>query len=90
MSLQPRALLERVGAGRAEYLQVIWVQNCVLKSMPRTVLLVLACNAMGAAWMIEQPRSSILPWHPRMRLLFKLCPKVREATVYVGSLSFVH
>ena len=40
-------------------------------------MLVLAVTAMGGAWIIEQPRSSILDWHPRIRLLWRLLPKVR-------------
>ena len=46
---------------------------------PRTALLVLAVTAMGGTWMIEQPRSSTLLWHPRIRLLWRLLPKVRVA-----------
>ena len=35
----------------------------------------MASVAMGGAWMIEQPRSSLVIWHPRIRLLWRLLPK---------------
>ena len=31
---------------------------------------------MGGAWVIEQPRSSAVIWHPRIRQLWRLLPKV--------------
>ena len=42
----------------------------------RTALLILAITAMGGAWLLEQPRSSIVLWHPRIRLLWRLLPQV--------------
>ena len=44
--------------------------------LPRTCLLILAISAMGGTWVLEQPRSSLVDWHPRVRLLFRLLPKV--------------
>lgn len=41
----------------------------------RTTLLILAVVAMGGAWMLEQPRSTVVTWHPRIRLLWRLLPK---------------
>ena len=42
----------------------------------RVTLLILAVVAMGGSWMVEQPRSSLLTWHPRIRLLWRLLPEV--------------
>lgn len=44
----------------------------------RTTLLILAVVAMGGAWLLEQPRSSVVTWHPRIRLLWRLLPKDGE------------
>lgn len=44
----------------------------------RTSLLILATTAMGGAWLLEQPRSSIVLWHPRIRLLWRLLPQVAK------------
>lgn len=43
---------------------------------PRCCLLILVMTSMNLAWLIEQPRSSMLPWHPRIRWLFSRLPKV--------------
>ncbi|CAK9026536.1 unnamed protein product [Durusdinium trenchii] len=45
----------------------------------QTALLILAITAMGGTWILEQPRSSLVIWHPRIRLLWRLLPKVYEA-----------
>ncbi|CAJ1404491.1 unnamed protein product [Effrenium voratum] len=42
----------------------------------RCCLLILVMTSMNLAWLIEQPRSSMLPWHPRIRWLFSRLPKV--------------
>lgn len=42
----------------------------------RTCLLAYAVVAMGGCFIIEQPRSSMFPWHPRARELFKNLPQV--------------
>ncbi len=44
--------------------------------LPRTALLIFAIAAMDAAWLLEQPRSSMLHWHPRMQQLWSSVPKV--------------
>ncbi|CAK9093366.1 Uncharacterized protein SCF082_LOCUS43920 [Durusdinium trenchii] len=50
----------------------------------KTTLLILAVVAMGGSWMLEQPRSSLLTWHPRIRLLWRLLPKVYQAKWWAG------
>lgn len=58
----------------------------LLASELRITLIILAVVAMGGSWLVEQPRSSMLPWHPRVRLLWRLLPQVwasREKMVVV-------
>lgn len=43
---------------------------------PRVCALIMVISAMNGAWLIEQPRSSQLIWHPRVRQLFRALPKV--------------
>ena len=43
----------------------------------RCTLLILAVQSMGGTWILEQPRSSEVLWHPRVRLLWRLLPEVR-------------
>lgn len=45
----------------------------------RTCLLLWAVQAMGGAFLLEQPRSSMVLWHPRMRELMKSIPKVSSS-----------
>ncbi|CAK8985281.1 unnamed protein product [Durusdinium trenchii] len=45
----------------------------------RTCLLIYLITAMGGVWILEQPRSSLVSWHPRIRLLWKSIPKVWQA-----------
>ena len=42
----------------------------------RVALLALVITALGGCWFIEQPASSLLKWHPRIRWLFRACGKV--------------
>ena len=42
----------------------------------RTTLLILAITAMGGTWLLEQPSTSQVDWHPRVRLLWRLVPQV--------------
>ena len=46
---------------------------------PRTALLIWAIVAMGGCFVLEQPRSSQLGWHPRIVELFRALPKVGVA-----------
>ena len=39
-------------------------------------LLILLTSAMGGTWLLEQPRSSIIQFHPRIRWLWAQLPKV--------------
>ena len=43
----------------------------------RTVLLMWVIQAMAGAFVLEQPRSSMLLWHPRMRQFMLSIPKER-------------
>ena len=45
-------------------------------AQPRTMRLLFAVASMDGAWLLEQPRSSVLPWHPRVSQLFRSVPKV--------------
>ena len=38
----------------------------------RTAFLILVAVARGAAWLLEQPRSSVMPLHPRMMKIQEL------------------
>lgn len=42
----------------------------------RACLLILAISAMGGGWLLEQPSTSCVEWHPRVRLLWRLLPEV--------------
>ena len=35
----------------------------------------MAVTAMGGCWVLEQHRSSLVDWHPRIRLLWRLLPE---------------
>ena len=48
----------------------------ILTCQPRVSLLILVISAMNGCWILEQPRSSLLAWHPRVRWLFRQLPKV--------------
>ena len=41
----------------------------------RTCLLLYVIQSMGGAFLVEQPRSSMLLWHPRMRAFTQSIPK---------------
>ena len=43
----------------------------------RTCLLLFLIQAMGGSFVLEQPRSSLVLWRPRMRAFLKSIPKVR-------------
>ena len=43
---------------------------------PRVSLLLMALQAMGAAWMVEQPVSSLAFYHPRLREILRNFAKV--------------
>ncbi|CAK9011436.1 Uncharacterized protein SCF082_LOCUS11092 [Durusdinium trenchii] len=45
----------------------------------RACLLILAISAMGGGWLLEQPSTSCVEWHPRVRLLWRLLPEVFSA-----------
>lgn len=47
----------------------------------RVALLVLALQACGAGWFIEQPSSSLAWFHPRVRSLLRQIPAVPSRTV---------
>lgn len=59
-----------------ECFQFVRDGNCLTS---RVVLIILAITAMGGSWMLEQPNSSQVHWHPRIRLLWRLLPQVFEA-----------
>ena len=46
------------------------------RPLPRTCLLIYAVSSMAGSWLLEQPRSSQLMWHPRVRQLWMALPKV--------------
>ncbi|CAJ1392471.1 unnamed protein product [Effrenium voratum] len=50
----------------------------------RTTLLVYAISAMGGAWSLEQPRSSLVTWHPRMIDLFAHLPQIWQASWWMA------
>ncbi|CAL1159177.1 unnamed protein product [Cladocopium goreaui] len=50
----------------------------------RTALLIWAIVAMGGCFVLEQPRSSQLGWHPRIVELFRALPKVFQAAWWMG------
>ena len=64
-------------------------QSCLV-CVSRTCLLILAISAMGGTWVLEQPRSSLVDWHPRVRLLFKLLPKVGGSKEHSETFKQVH
>jgi hypothetical protein len=41
----------------------------------RTALLLAIAEVFGAAWLLEQPSSSVLKWHPRFRWVIKNFPQ---------------
>ena len=43
----------------------------------RVTLLLVALEAIGAAWMVEQPISSLAWYHPRLREILRNFPKAR-------------
>lgn len=45
----------------------------------RSCLLLWAAQAMGGTFLLEQPRSSMVLWHPRLRELMKALPKAHDA-----------
>lgn len=51
--------------GRTD-LKYVRVGNALVS---RSVLLILLCYALGGCWLLEQPGSSVLPWHPRFEYL---------------------
>ena len=48
----------------------------------RTCLLLWVVQAMGGSFLLEQPRSSLLLWQPRMREFMKSLPKVAFGKTY--------
>lgn len=44
---------------------------------PRVALLLMALQAVGAVWMVEQPISSLAFYHPRLRRVLRTFCKVR-------------
>lgn len=48
---------------------------------PRVTLLLMALQAVGAAWMVEQPISSLAWYHPRLRSILRSFPKAHACTV---------
>ena len=50
-------------------------------SLPRVCALILVITAMNGGWLLEQPRSSQLIWHPRVRWLFRTLPKVSNLQI---------
>ena len=41
----------------------------------RVMLLVVLATAMDLAWLLEQPGSSLMEWHPRFRWVIRRLPK---------------
>ncbi|CAJ1435264.1 unnamed protein product [Effrenium voratum] len=50
----------------------------------RTVLLIWVLVSVDGVFLLEQPRSSMLPWHPRIRQLFRSLPKVFATSWWMG------
>ena len=44
----------------------------------RTALLIMVVAACGGCWVIEQPSTSQLTWHPRVQLLWTMMPKAKQ------------
>lgn len=72
-----RLALYTIGGLPLSYYSYILVWPMIFfRMLLRTSLLILATTAMGGAWLLEQPRTSIVLWHPRIRLLWRLLPQV--------------
>ncbi len=57
--------------------------SLVLAFELRVTLLILALQAMGAAWLVEQPISSLAFYHPRLRSILRSIDKVWLFHVWV-------
>ncbi|CAL1131372.1 unnamed protein product [Cladocopium goreaui] len=57
-------------------IDMVWCGN---KLAAVTVLLIMVVSAMNGAWILEQPSSTRLLSHPRVRHLWHLLPRVYEA-----------
>lgn len=65
---------------------------CLVRSLPgpRTCLLIYLITAMGGVWILEQPRSSLVSWHPRIRLLWKSIPKAPKSKPILWTNAWEH
>ncbi|CAK8985845.1 unnamed protein product [Durusdinium trenchii] len=52
--------------------------------LSRVTLLIMVISAMGGCWLLEQPRTSLILYHPRTRHLWRLLPKVYSASWWMG------
>ncbi|CAK8986521.1 unnamed protein product [Durusdinium trenchii] len=82
--LTANSKLDTFTEGRIENIIAQKIPEFITSCDMRTTLLILAVVAMGGSWMLEQPRSSLLTWHPRIRLLWRLLPKVYQAKWWAG------
>jgi hypothetical protein len=57
----------------------------IIPTCPRSVLLIVLIVCRGGAFFLEQPGSSQLAWHPRVRWLFQKLPKDGSGSSSVGS-----
>lgn len=65
------------GKTEAKHLNMQFKSHLRNASCPcRTCLLLWVVQAMGGSFLLEQPRSSLLLWQPRMREFMKSLPKV--------------
>ena len=55
------------------------VKRLLVSYYLRSCLLLWAAQAMGGTFLLEQPRSSMVLWHPRLRELMKALPKAHDA-----------
>lgn len=60
---------------------MLQIQTCLL---PRTALLIYVICALGGVWVLEQPSTSQLRWHPRIRALFRHIHKAGHWGLSVG------
>ena len=61
-------------------------QSAVLLDL-RTIILILLASSMGLAWLLEQPGSSQMEWHPRFAYMIRCLPQAGPmVSVCVSSL----
>ena len=56
--------------------------NMANEMVSRSCLLILLATALGLVWTVEQPVTSLMQYHPRFQLLFKLMKDTMRKPIY--------